>query len=60
MFVFLYNFVYSWISLVTDYHVVVYYNGTETDLTGGYVTTEKCQTGQYGKVRVSQLVDQVS
>lgn len=45
---------------MTDYHVVAYYNGTETDLTGGYVTTEKCQTGQYGKVRVSQLVDQVS
>lgn len=45
---------------MTDYHVVAYYSGTETDLTGGYVTTEKCQIGQYGKVRVSQLVDQVS
>lgn len=58
--VFLYSFVNRWISLVSNYHVVAYYNGTETDLTGGFVTTEKCQTGQYGKVRVNQLVDQVS
>ena len=39
--------------------MLAYFNGTQTDLTGGYVSTEKCQTGQYGKVAVNQHVDQV-